>query len=114
MARPRTPIGTFGDISYIRVNGATFRARTRYRDDDGRVRRLSATGATKREAERELKKAIAQRPAYRSSGELTSNSSFTRLVEVWLADLIRGRDAHRGLLQRRGSDRARRPGWQRG
>ena len=87
MARPRTPIGTFGDISYVKATGGQIRARTRYRDDDGRVRRVSATGSTKREAERNLKKVVADRSSYRSSGELTADSSFTRLVEVWLADL---------------------------
>jgi hypothetical protein len=44
MARPRTPIGTFGDISYINASGDQFRARTRYRDDDGKVRRISRPG----------------------------------------------------------------------
>lgn len=87
MARPRTPIGTFGDISYVKATGGQIRARTRYRDDDGKVRRVSATGSTKREAERKLKKVVADRASYRSSGELTADSSFTRLVEVWLADL---------------------------
>lgn len=87
MARPRTPIGTFGDISYIKAPGGQFRARTRYRDDDGKVRRVSATGTTKREAERNLKKVAAERSSFRSTGELTANSSFTNLVDVWLADL---------------------------
>jgi len=87
MARPRTPIGTFGDISFINASGGQFRARTRFRDDDGKVRRVTATGVTKREAERNLKRIIAERTSYRSTGELAANSSFTRLVEVWLDDL---------------------------
>lgn len=87
MARPRTPIGTFGDISFIKATGGHVRARTRYRDDDGKVRRVSATGATKREAERNLKKLLAERTSYRSTGELSPDSSFTALVDVWLADL---------------------------
>lgn len=87
MARPRTPIGTFGDVSFIKATGGQVRARTRYRDDDGKVRRVSATGATKREAERNLKQVLAERMSYRSSGELSPDSSFTALVDVWLADL---------------------------
>ena len=87
MARPRTPIGTFGDISFINAAGGQFRARTRFRDDDGKVRRVSATGLTKREAERNLKKVLAERSSFRSTGELTPNSSFTNLVDIWLADL---------------------------
>ena len=38
MGRPRTPIGAFGDITYIKVAGGRIRARTRYRDDDGQLR----------------------------------------------------------------------------
>ena len=87
MARPRTPIGTFGEISYERAPGGGFRARTRYRDDDGKVWRVSATGATRPEAARNLKTAVSQRATYRSSGELDGNSSFGRLVDVWLDDL---------------------------
>lgn len=87
MARPRTPIGTFGDISFIKATGGQVRARTRYRDDDGKVRRVSATGVTKREAERNLKKMLAERTSYRSTGELSPDSSFTALMDVWLADL---------------------------
>jgi hypothetical protein len=72
MARPRTPIGTFGDISFINATSGQFRARTRFRDDDGKVRRVSATGLTKREAERNLKKVLAERSSFRSTGELTA------------------------------------------
>ena len=87
MARPRTPIGTFGDISFDRGSGGSYRARTRYRDDDGRLRRVSATGATKRGGRAGAQEGVANRSTYRASGELTADSSFVRLVEVWLADL---------------------------
>lgn len=87
MARPRTPIGTFGDITYVRAAGGRIRARTRYRDDDGQIRRVSATGARRREAERNLKVVLAQRPSHVASGEITGDTSFAKLVEVWLADL---------------------------
>jgi integrase len=87
VGRPRTPIGTFGDITYVKVPGGRVRARTRYRDDDGQVRRVSATGATNKEAERNLKKVLSQRPSHVASGELTGDTSFGKLVEVWLEDL---------------------------
>jgi hypothetical protein len=87
VGRPRTPIGTFGDITYVKVSGAQVRARTRYRDDDGQVRRVSATGATNKEAERNLKKVLSQRPSHVASGQLTDDTSFGKLVEVWLEDL---------------------------
>jgi len=87
MARPRTPIGTFGDITYVKVAGGRVKARARFRDDDGQVRRVSATGASNREAERNLKQVLAQRASHVASGELTGDTSFAKLVDVWLEDL---------------------------
>lgn len=87
MARPRTPIGTFGDITYLKTPNGQVRARTRFRDDDGHVRRVSATGADRRSAERALKAVLATRASHVAAGELTADSSFAKLVEVWLADL---------------------------
>lgn len=86
MARPRTPIGTFGAIRFATENGLIV-ASTRYRDDDGRLRRIEAGGASRAEAARNLKQRIATRASYRTFGELSPDSSFKRLVEVWLEDL---------------------------
>jgi integrase len=86
MARPRTPIGTFGEISFVRV-GNKVRARTRYRDDDGRIRRVQATGVSEADAVRRLKAGLAQRQSRRAYGELSPDSSFGALVKIWLEDL---------------------------
>ncbi|WP_127125586.1 tyrosine-type recombinase/integrase [Georgenia sp. SYP-B2076] len=87
MGRPRTPIGTFGDITYVKVAGGRVRARTRYRDDDGQIRRVSATGTSNKDAERNLKKVLARRPSHVARGEGTGDTSFATLVETWLEDL---------------------------
>lgn len=87
MGRPRTPIGTFGDITYVKMPGGRVRARTRYRDDDGQVRRVSATGSSNRDALRALKASLAQRASHVATGEITGDTSFSKLVEVWLEDL---------------------------
>ena len=88
MARPRTPIGTFGDIDFTTLTPERVRARTRGRDFDGQVRRVEATAATRKLAEHRLKEKLAQRATH-SGGtrQLTADSSFSELVEVWLADL---------------------------
>lgn len=88
MARPRTPIGTFGDIDFTTLAPDRVRARTRVRDFDGQVRRVEATAATRKLAEHRLKEKLAQRATH-SGGtrQLTADSSFSELVEVWLADL---------------------------
>ena len=88
MARPRTPIGTFGEITYLPIGGGGVRARLRFRDDDGRLRSVRATGETRKAAERRLKQTIAQRGSHSpGSEELTADSSFPRLVQIWLDDL---------------------------
>jgi integrase len=88
MARPRTPIGTFGQIRFEQQTGGRIRALARFRDHDGRLRRVTATGDTQKAAERNLKELLADR-IERSVGsdELTPSSSFAHLVEAWLADL---------------------------
>jgi hypothetical protein len=87
MGRPRTPIGTFGDISYAKTASGQIRARTRFRDDDGQIRRVSATGPTRKAAERNLKEVLSQRTSRAAYAELTPDSSFKQLVELWLEDL---------------------------
>ncbi|MCR1785945.1 site-specific integrase [Nocardioides carbamazepini] len=87
MGRPRTPIGTFGDVTYVKMPGGRVRARTRYRDDDGQVRRPSATGSSNKDALRALKASLAQRASHVATGEITGDTSFAKLVEVWLEDL---------------------------
>ena len=105
MARPRTPIGTFGDIEFTTLlPGGSVRARVRFRDDDGRMRRVQATGPTRKAAEHRLKEKLGERRSHAAAfGELTPDSSFARLVEVWLDDLdLEGKivQSTRGLYER--------------
>ena len=88
MARPRTPVGTFGEIEFSPLPTGGVRARVRFRDHDGQLRRVEATAGTHKVAEYRLKEKVAQRTD-RSAGsdDLTPDSSFTKLVEVWLEDL---------------------------
>ena len=87
MGRPRTPIGTFGDVTYVKMPGGRVRARTRYRDNDGQVRRVSATGSSNKDALRALKASLAQRGSQVGTGEITGDTTFAKLVDVWLDDL---------------------------
>lgn len=84
--RPRTPIGTFGRIGVREVRGR-YKAVTRYRDADGRLRRVMATAATRRGAEALLKERLTARGGYRGGGVLSVASGFGDLCELWLADL---------------------------
>ena len=88
MPRPRTPIGTYGNVWVRKLGPDRFEASTRYRDWDGAVRPVSARGRSRTAAERTLKAKLAERaltqPAYTA---ITPDSTFLELVEYWLEDL---------------------------
>lgn len=87
MGRPRTPIGTFGEIT-VRCVSRSYVASTRMRDWDGKLRRIEATGSTRSQAKAELKRRISCRGDHRaSSGILTGDTTFPELVEFWIDDM---------------------------
>lgn len=94
MARPRTPIGTFGTIT-IRITAAGVVARCRFRDQDGRLRQVSVTASSSTAAERALKTRLTVRDDRTAgTGPVTADSPFPKLVELWLEDLdLEGRIA---------------------
>lgn len=61
MVRPRTPIGMFGEIESPKLSDGTVRARRRFRDHDGRLRRVEASGDTRKSAEHRLKEKLSLR-----------------------------------------------------
>src|SRR5680860_1900347 len=86
--RPRTAIGTFGDFTYVAAANGKVKARVRFRDDDGQLRLVQATGDSRKSAERALKEKLSLRDSYAGGyGELSADSSFGKLVNVWLDDL---------------------------
>jgi integrase len=86
--RPRTPIGTFGQIEFTTTPSGSVRARTRFRDVDGHLRRVEATAPTRKAAEHALKARLTQRADLSAgSRELAADSSFEHLVDAWLRDL---------------------------
>ena len=85
--RPRTAIGTFGEVHVTRIATGRYRASTRYRDVDGRLRRVTATGSNARSATSLLKGRLVDRRGYGSGGVLALSSPFGDLVELWMVDL---------------------------
>ena len=84
--RPRTVIGTYGTIG-IRPKGRGYIATTRYRDADGCLRPVTASGASRSAAQARLKERLLNRSGYGARGMLALTSSFRELVALWLADL---------------------------
>jgi len=88
MGRPRTAIGTFGEFTYVPAPNGRIKARVPFRDDDGQLRLVQATGDSRKSAERALKQKLTRRDRFSAgSRDLSGDSTFGRLVEVWLADL---------------------------
>ncbi|WP_336652127.1 MULTISPECIES: tyrosine-type recombinase/integrase [unclassified Leucobacter] len=88
MARPRTPIGTFGKISYRRLGKGRCEARARYRDWDGVLRVVQCTRPTAAAAELALKRKLSERSLFHPSFiELSADSRFSALIDSWLEDM---------------------------
>lgn len=58
MARPRTPIGSHGKITIVEVEPRVWRARTRYRFDDGKLRQVDRFAQSKAKANASLLQAL--------------------------------------------------------
>lgn len=85
--RPRTAIGTCGEITVKHEGRCRYVARTRFRDVDGRLRPVQATGRSAAVAKATLKERLLYRPGYGSGGLLSLASPFGDLAALWLADL---------------------------
>jgi hypothetical protein len=84
--RPRTAIGTHGNIA-VRRRGNRAIAETRIRDADGRVRHIRVNARTAEQARSTLKQRLLSRPGFDNGGVLKPSSSFAELAALWLAGL---------------------------
>ena len=84
--RPRTAIGTYGAVNVMRKADRCV-AETRFRDLDGRLRKVTATAGSPSTAKALLKQRLLNRSGYGSGGVLSLASPFSDLVALWLADL---------------------------
>ncbi len=82
---PRKPleVGEYGTINRRQFGTKKWRARTRFRDLDGRTRQVEAWGMSGAEAERSLKREIRERQK-RSGDKITSTTRVEKLSEFWL------------------------------
>lgn len=95
--RPGLLIGEHGQVT-VRPNGlGGFKARTRVRDQDGRVREVTATGATRGQAKRTLERRLTARTPVAVAG-LTASMTMEQASAYWLKHRERS-----GLVRSRGS-----------
>ncbi|MEU4711187.1 hypothetical protein AB0G00_32660 [Nocardia salmonicida] len=88
MPNPPLAIGTYGAINTKRHNNGSWRASTRYRDDDGTTRTVQAFGPTKPRAIAALKDRLKERRHASNTGaNLTLDTKLSDLADLWLAEL---------------------------
>jgi hypothetical protein len=88
--RSRLEIGCYGDINVSRRRAGSYRAETRYRDWDGEVRKVTATGTSASAAKSALRHKLAQRGADSGHGQaLNAESPVSALAAAWLEDHVK-------------------------
>lgn len=104
MARPRLAVGTAGAIQIVPLvadaagrwvpappgaKPARWRARTRFRDDDGVVRVIERLAPTRGKADTAIRQAIRDRQAPRVGDQLSASMTVRDAGAVWLAQVAR-------------------------
>ncbi len=82
MPRPQLEIGTYGEIRYSATPGG-YRARTLFRDFDGKTREVERSGKTKGKAAQRLRDAIREWTGS-TTGEITRETRLSVLAEFWM------------------------------
>ncbi|MFQ6396664.1 tyrosine-type recombinase/integrase [Nocardia sp. KC 131] len=87
MSRQSLPLGTYGRITSKRQPNGSWRATTRYRDDDGITRPVHRFGTTKGRAEGTLRASLTQRTGGRGR-LITRDTKLADLADLWLAEKV--------------------------
>ena len=87
VGRPPLPVGAHGEIKTYQVGPKTWEARCKYRDLNGEIHRPSARGPTKTAAKNALLEKLANWTANAARGEVTRDTRFRLVVDLWLEDL---------------------------
>jgi integrase len=86
MGRPPLPIGTCGRIRTDQLGVGRYRARARFRDDDGKTRAVAATAATGPAAIRALKVKLRDRVPP-TDDEITRDTRIRVLAGLWIEEI---------------------------
>jgi integrase len=83
MSRPRLTAGTYGTINLVEIAGGQWRARARYRFQDGKRRQVERLGTTKAKAEKSLKDALLEIETP-STAHITRAMTLRQLADIYL------------------------------
>lgn len=97
MPRPPLQVGTWGKVSRDQVAPGVWRAMARFRDFDGRTRKVEARAGTGAKAERALILAMTDR-AMPAGEDITADTRISRVAVTWWAEFL---DQDRALNTRR-------------
>src|SRR6476660_6820764 len=86
MARTALPLGTYGAIRIYEVPTG-FRARTLYRDFDGKTRHVEAIRKTRGAAARALTEALRDRARTGANSIITGDARVGDVAAIWFASL---------------------------
>ncbi|WP_280428337.1 site-specific integrase [Nocardia brasiliensis] len=86
MPRQTLAIGTYGKIATKQQANGSWRASTRYRDDDGETRTVQAFGPTSAQAEANLKDKLKDRKP-NTGHVITRDTKLAELADLWLKEL---------------------------
>ncbi|MFF0541985.1 tyrosine-type recombinase/integrase [Nocardia thailandica] len=86
MPRAPLPIGAYGKITSRQQKNGSWRASTRYRDQDGITRPVHRFGSTRGRAEGALRTALLARSGGQSESLITRETRLAELAELWLAE----------------------------
>lgn len=84
MARPRTPLSSYGTIHAVQIEPGKWRARTRFRFDDGRLRQVERFAPSEAKAKAKLREALVTIQAS-NSAEVKRETRVRDLGERFLA-----------------------------
>src|SRR5215218_1412722 len=98
VGRPGLVLGTAGTVRVYAAVPTGYKAVTRYRDWDGKVRQVKRHGDTKGAARRNLAAAIRDRSSGNSGTEINAETRLRVLAEVWFAE-IQGRGLSPSTIQ---------------
>lgn len=84
MGRPPLALGTHGEMRCYKLGDGKYRARTKYRDYDGRVRHIERVGTSKTGAKNNLKQALRDRSRAATGDAITADTKLEVLARLWL------------------------------
>lgn len=105
MARPKTPVGAYGNIGAKEIRPGTWEAWTLFRLRNGSSRQVRRRGPSKNAAINELKDALVKLANETTRKKINPDTRMTHVMELWLEDFAvkvkRGKRAEKSLYEYR-------------